>query len=119
MAFHDHFSKQAAQYTQFRPRYPRELFQYLATAGDGHARAWDCGTGNGQAAVVLAEFFDEVVATDASSRQIAEAEPHPRVKYVVAPAEACPIEPNSVDVVTVAQALHWFDLPRFYPGFPR
>lgn len=114
MNFHDHFSKQADRYTQFRPHYPRELFAFLASLPPRTERAWDCGTGNGQAAVALADFFDEVVATDPSARQIEHAVQHPRVAYQVAPAEVAPLADASVDLVTVAQALHWFDHPRFH-----
>lgn len=76
--------------------------------------AWDCATGNGQAAVELAEVFPRVIATDASEKQIANADVHPRVEYRVAPAETSGLESGSVDLITVAQALHWFDLERFY-----
>ncbi len=119
MAFKDHFSRQADQYTQFRPRYPAALFQYLASLPNRRDRAWDCGTGNGQAAVDLAEYFAEVVATDPSSSQIAHAEQHPKVQYWVASAEECTLSENSVDLVTVAQALHWFDRDRFYQQLRR
>lgn len=112
--FKDHFSKVAQQYTQFRPRYPRELFQFLASLPSQRDCAWDCGTGNGQAAVDLAEHFARVVATDPSAEQIAHAGPHARVEYRVAPAEECSLGEHSVDLVTVAQALHWFDRDRFY-----
>lgn len=114
MAFKDHFSTQSAGYTQFRPTYPAALFEYLASVCPARELAWDCGTGNGQSAVVLAEHFAEVLATDASANQIAHAELHPRVKYFVAPAEQTPIENGSVDLVTVSQALHWFDFERFF-----
>lgn len=114
LAFKDHFSAQADRYTQFRPRYPRALFEFLAELPAQPGRAWDCGTGNGQAAMALADFFDEVVATDPSARQIEYAERHPRVEYFVSSAEQSPIRDESVDLVTVAQALHWFDLERFY-----
>jgi SAM-dependent methyltransferase len=90
------------------------LFQYLATIAPGKQLAWDCATGNGQAAVALADVFERVIATDASEKQIANAGAHPRVEYRVAPAGNSGIDSNSVDVVTVAQALHWFDLERFY-----
>jgi SAM-dependent methyltransferase len=114
VAFNDYFSRQAIGYSRFRPRYPAELFELLAArVGDRH-RAWDCGTGNGQAAVALAGFFDEVIATDASASQLAAAEAHPRVTYLIAHAERCPLPAGSVDLITVAQALHWFDLERFY-----
>lgn len=114
MTFKDHFSTQASEYTQFRPRYPRELFEFLAGIVVDRHRAWDCGTGNGQAAVALAEFFERVIATDPSARQIAAAEANAKVEYRVAPAEACGLDPASVTLVTVAQALHWFDFDRFY-----
>jgi ubiquinone/menaquinone biosynthesis C-methylase UbiE len=112
--FKDHFSKQAADYAKFRPRYPREMFEYLGTLAPSRDLAWDCATGNGQAAVELANAFDRVIATDASEKQIANAEPHPRVEYRVAPAEESGLETSKIDIITVAQALHWFDLDRFY-----
>jgi hypothetical protein len=114
MTFKDHFSTQADRYTRYRPGYPRELFKYLATLPASRSEAWDCGTGNGQAAVALAEFFDHVDATDPSPRQIEHAMQNARVTYHVAPAERCPLADDSVDLVTVAQALHWFDLEAFY-----
>ena len=83
MTFKDHFSKQAADYAKFRPRYPSELFEYLGTVAQSHTLAWDCATGNGQAARELAQVFDRVIATDASERQIANAQPHARVEYRV------------------------------------
>ncbi|HWM25674.1 MAG TPA: class I SAM-dependent methyltransferase [Chthoniobacterales bacterium] len=76
--------------------------------------AWDCATGNGQAAIALAGWFERVVATDASEKQVAKAEAHARVEYRVAPAEKSGIPSGTVDLITVAQALHWFDLSRFY-----
>lgn len=112
--FKDHFSKQAAEYAKFRPRYPQELFRWLGSIAPGKELAWDCATGNGQAAVELARVFARVIATDASDRQVANAEPNPRVEYRVAPAESSGLESQGVDLVTVAQALHWFDLEQFY-----
>ena len=113
-AFKDHFSGHAADYRLFRPEYPPELFAFLADVAPGRALAWDCGTGSGQAAVALAGHFDKVFATDASAEQIRNAEPHPRVEYAVSPAESCPLPDRAADLVTVAQALHWFDFARFY-----
>jgi len=118
-AFKDHFSGHAADYRVFRPTYPPELFAFLASVAPAHELAWDCGTGSGQAAVVLAEHFARVFATDASAEQIANAEPHPKVEYAVAPAEACPLPDASADLVTVAQALHWFGFDRFYAEVKR
>ncbi len=112
--FKDHFSKQAAGYARFRPRYPQKLFDYLASIAASHQVAWDCGTGNGQAAVGLASVFDRVIATDASEKQIANAESHERVDYRVAAAENSGIGSATIDLIMVAQALHWFDLGRFY-----
>jgi SAM-dependent methyltransferase len=114
MGFKDHFSRQAADYAKFRPRYPREMFEYLGTVAPSRKIAWDCGTGNGQAATQLVEVFDRVIATDASEKQIANAQPHERVKYRVAPAENSGIGSETIDLIMVAQALHWFDLDRFY-----
>ncbi|HVX38655.1 MAG TPA: class I SAM-dependent methyltransferase [Gemmatimonadaceae bacterium] len=110
----DHFSGVAASYAAFRPRYPRALFEFLASVAPTRARAWDCGAGTGQATLGLAEFFDEVIATDVSVEQIAHAPRHAGVRWCVAPAESVPIASASVDLVTVAQALHWFDHARFY-----
>lgn len=112
--FKDHFSAHAGEYAKFRPRYPKELFRYLAKIVPEKEIAWDCATGNGQAAVELAEYFTQVIATDASQQQIANAKPHGRVEYRVAPAEKSGMDPGAVDLITVAQALHWFDLDRFY-----
>jgi SAM-dependent methyltransferase len=114
MSFKDHFSKQAADYAQFRPTYPQELFDYLGNIAPSCQLAWDCGTGNGQAAVGLASVFDSVIATDASEKQIRNAALHDRVNYRVAPAEDSGIDSGTVDLIMVAQALHWFDLSRFY-----
>jgi SAM-dependent methyltransferase len=114
MTFQDHFSKQAADYAKFRPGYPPELFDYLGSIAPSRQLAWDCGTGNGQAAVQLASVFDRVIATDASEKQIANTEQHERIEYRVAPAENSGIDSAVVDLVMVAQALHWFELDRFY-----
>jgi ubiquinone/menaquinone biosynthesis C-methylase UbiE len=113
-SFKDHFSKQAADYAKFRPRYPKELFQWLASVAPERGLAWDCATGSGQAAVELAQVFERVVATDASEKQVANAERHPRIEYRVATAEDSGLESGTVDLITVAQALHWFDLEKFY-----
>lgn len=111
--FKDHFSGHARSYAQARPTYPPELFEWLAGQCERHALAWDCATGNGQAAVALAAFFNVVHATDASAAQIENAVAHQRVTYAVAPAEVSGLEDASCDLVTVAQALHWFDHERF------
>ncbi len=110
----DHFSAVARQYVQSRPNYPRELFTWLSGTCADHERAWDVGAGSGQASVALADHFRKVVATDLSEAQIAEAVPHDRIEYRVAPADRSGLSDASVDLVTVAQALHWFDLDGFY-----
>ena len=109
----DHFSTVSAEYSAFRPRYPHALFEFLATITERHRLAWDCGAGTGQATVDLAEFFDEVIGTDVSAEQIARAPKHPRITWLVCPAELTPLAAGSVDLITVAQALHWFDHERF------
>jgi len=113
-SFKDHFSKQAAGYARFRPRYPQRLFDYLGSIAPSRQLAWDCGTGNGQAAVGLASVFGRVIATDASEKQIANAQSHKIVEYRVAPAENSGIGSGTLDLIMVAQALHWFDLGHFY-----
>lgn len=110
----DHFSSVARGYALYRPTYPPELYAYLAALVPRRRLAWDCATGNGQAAVGLAAHFERVVATDLSDSQIAHAVAHPRVAYHVAPAESTGLAANSVDLITVAQGLHWLDLSRFY-----
>jgi SAM-dependent methyltransferase len=113
-AFEDHFSGHAGQYAQHRPHYPDEIYAYLASIAPGRSRAWDCGTGNGQAATGLAKHFDRVYATDASAEQISQARPHNNVEYHVEPAEHVSLRDASADLVTVAVAIHWFDFDEFY-----
>ena len=110
----DHFSSVSTTYATFRPRYPRALFEFVSSVAQNHGRAWDCGAGSGQATADLAEHFGEVVATDISAKQIANAEPHPRVRWIVSPAESTPIAHASIDLIAIAQALHWFNHDRFY-----
>lgn len=112
--FQDHFAPVAGSYADYRPTYPPALFQWLASLMTRHALAWDCACGSGQASVDLAEHFERVVATDASAAQIQGAIPHPRIDYRVAPAESSGLPDASADLVTVAQALHWFNLEEFY-----
>lgn len=114
MSFPDHFSGVSAAYAAFRPGYPDALFDFLAAAAPARDAAWDCGTGSGQAAVGLARHFGRVTATDASDEQIAHAAPDPRITYRVAPADASGLPRGSIDLVTAAQAVHWFDRPRFW-----
>ncbi len=113
-SFKDHFSTHASAYARYRPGYPEALFAYLASLSPARDLAWDCATGNGQAAHGLASHFARIVATDASADQIANAAPHERIVYHVAPAAQSPLEPHSADLVAVAQAIHWFDHDRFY-----
>lgn len=119
IAFKDLFSGHAAAYAAARPHYPDDLFAYLARQCVSRDCAWDCATGNGQAALQLAGHFARVVATDASARQIAAASGHARIEYRVAAAEDSGLPQESVDLITVAQALHWFDLERFFAEVQR
>ncbi len=111
--FKDYFSGGSSSYRDFRPHYPEQLFEHLADMAPTCSTAWDCATGNGQAARFLAQYFDRVVATDASTNQLNNAETFEGVTYIVEPAESTSFESHSVDLVTVAQALHWFDLQAF------
>ena len=112
--FKDHFSGHAHQYSNARPTYPDNLFEYLNTLVKSHDLAWDCATGNGQAAVKLAPYFKTVIATDGSKTQLDEATPCANVQYRVAMAENSGLDSHSVDLITVAQAVHWFDFNKFY-----
>lgn len=112
--FKDYFSRQSADYKHFRPVYPDNLYRFLAEASPGNEYAWDCATGSGQAALALSKYFKHVIATDASSNQLAHAMPAPNIHYQHARAEQTPIADQSIDLITVAQALHWFDIDAFY-----
>lgn len=112
--FKDNFSKQADLYVKYRPHYPRELYAYLSSLTPAHTLVWDCGTGNGQAAIGLAELYDNVIATDPSEKQIANCLPHPKVSYRIEKAEASSLASHSADLLTIANALHWFDFGAFY-----
>lgn len=118
-AFNDNFSKQASIYVQFRPSYPHELFDYLQSLTPQHELAWDCGTGNGQSAIHLAEFYKKVFASDPSEAQIQNAFSHDQVVYRVEKAEEPSLASRTVDLITVAQAIHWFEIEKFYESAKR
>ena len=112
--FKDHFSTQAEDYSLYRPEYPFEIYAWLGSLCKTHQMAWDCATGNGQVAVALTNHFGYVIGTDASESQIYHATTYPRVEYEVALAHQSPLKDNSVDLITVAQALHWFEFDLFF-----
>src|SRR5439155_20946709 len=107
-------SAQAPAYARYRPGYPDALFEYLSGLAPDRQVAWDCATGNGQAAVSAAKFFERVIATDASETQIAHAFRLPGIDYRVAPAEKSGLDDSTVALVTIAQALHWLPIPEFF-----
>jgi SAM-dependent methyltransferase len=114
MTFKDNFSKQADLYAMHRPVYPHSLFAFLNSLTASHELAWDCGTGNGQCAVELGNFYDNVVATDASEKQIQYSLPGKNIIYKVERAEHSSLASGSVDLITIAQALHWLDIAQFF-----
>lgn len=114
MNYQDHFAQQSEQYLHFRPDYPQALFDYLSSIVKTHELAWDCGTGNGQAAKALAHHFEKVIGTDINQAQLEVAFKAHNIEYRCMNAEQTDIPSHTVDLMTVAQALHWFDLPRFY-----
>lgn len=114
MNFKDYFSTQSVDYKKFRPDYPQELIDFLVAKCGKHEAAWDCATGNGQVAVKLSPYFKKVFATDASAKQIESATPMANVVYSVSTAESSKLTDKSVDLITVAQAAHWFNLELFY-----
>ncbi len=117
--FHDLFSRDSTAYARFRPRYPHELFAWLATLPERRRLAWDCATGSGQAAASLTRHFDRVVGTDASPAQLRAATKVPGLAYVACLAEETALASRSVDLITIAQALHWLDYPRFFREIDR
>jgi ubiquinone/menaquinone biosynthesis C-methylase UbiE len=117
--FKDHFSTKSDAYASYRPKYPRALVEELAKLCATKSTALDCGCGSGQLSVLLADYFDQVIATDASSKQIENAESHAKITYKVATAENIPLPDSSVDIITVAQAAHWLDLEKFYAEVKR
>jgi SAM-dependent methyltransferase len=114
MTFEDHYSGHADAYARHRPRYPDELFAWLASVIPARTLAWDAGTGNGQVAIALTKYVDRVVATDASADQLAHATAHDRVTYRNEPSDRVSLASDSVDLVTAGAAAHWFELDGFY-----
>lgn len=109
----DNFSTQSDQYVRFRPLYPQELIDYLLSLIEEKGVCWDCGTGNGQLAVQLSEYFEKIFATDISEKQLGNAIQKKNIEYSLQPAESTNFEDQSFDLVTVAQAAHWFDHDQF------
>ena len=114
MSFKDYFSNHAADYARYRPHYPVALVEYLVSLVPSRDSAWDCATGNGQVALGLANHFQQVVATDASQQQLDQAFLHDRIRNHRATAEQSGLPNQSIDLITVGQALHWFNLDGFY-----
>lgn len=114
MEFQDHFSRQSTIYLKARPTYPEDLFAYLAEISPSNGLCWDCATGNGQAAISLAQHFKKIIATDGSAQQIQNAIAKENIEYRIGTAEDSGLENNSVDLITVATAAHWFNHELFY-----
>lgn len=110
----DNFSSQSKAYATFRPSLPDDVYRFILQQVQAFDLAWDVGTGNGQTAVKLADHFTKVFATDISENQLANATQRPNIVYKKEPAEASSLESGSVDLVTIAQAIHWFDFDNFY-----
>lgn len=115
----DRFSEQSESYKKFRPIYPLELYNYILRYCSGFQNAWDCGTGNGQVAIELAKYFENVAATDISKSQLSKASVKANIHYAKQRAEETNFSSNSFDLITVAQALHWFDHPAFFKEVKR
>lgn len=112
--FKDHFSHSSSQYQKYRPTYPDDLFKFLAMLCHENHYAWDVGAGNGQAALKLSNYFEKVLATDPSANQIKSAVQNSNIQYDISRAESCPASDQSFDLITVAQAFHWFNFDQFY-----
>ena len=114
MRIKDLFSQQAGLYALHRPTYPVELFQFVLQHVEHRDCAWDCATGNGQVAVVLSDHFKKVFATDISQSQLDQGQKKPNIQYAISPAEKTPFPDHYFDLITVGQAIHWFDFEKFY-----
>lgn len=110
----DNFSAQAEAYAKYRPGYPKELYEFLSGLTDKQNRAWDCATGNGQVAIELAKYFEEVIATDISEAQLKNAPAANNIIYKLCRSEDSIFPDEYFDMITVAQAIHWFDFGLFY-----
>jgi len=110
----DNFSHNPSGYAAYRPSYPDSLFQEIRNLVPSTGLAWDVGTGSGQIAMKLSGFLDHVEATDISRQQIQHAHQSPKINYSVQPAEKTNFESAHFDLITVGQAIHWFDFDRFY-----
>jgi SAM-dependent methyltransferase len=119
MSFKDLFSQQAKEYAKYRPTYPKELFSYLSSIVPDHEMVWDCGTGNGQAALALADYFSHIIATDPSQLQLQQAVKNPKVDYRICSAEKTDLVAHTISLITVAQAFHWFRQEEFFAEVKR
>jgi len=117
--FKDYFSAHAQNYANFRPQYPESLFSTINEFCACRDLAWDCATGSGQAAIGLASYFERIVATDASKNQISEAIDHAKISFKTEKAEETSFLSQSIDLIIVAQALHWFDFEKFFKEVKR
>ena len=109
----DKFSAQPEVYRKFRPTYPKDLFDELFKYVPNNKLCWDCATGNGQIAVELSKYFERVYATDLSPQQIAHAERRDNILYKAGRAEKTDFDDHIFDLITVGQAIHWFDIDAF------
>ena len=115
----DRFSSGSQLYQLARPSYPASLIQEILKHVATPQFAWDCGAGSGQLTQLLAPHFDAVVATDISAHQLQHAPYFENVSYQVQSAEHTSFAEQSFDLITVAQAIHWFDFEKFYAEVKR
>lgn len=115
----DNFSSRSEDYSRYRPTYPEEAYDFIKSWLKGFEKAWDCGTGNGQVAGKISEFFSELKATDISASQIKNAVKLPNIEYSVQPAEATNFQDHQFDLIITAQAVHWFNFDKFYAEVKR
>ncbi|MEL6111288.1 MAG: class I SAM-dependent methyltransferase [Pseudomonadota bacterium] len=113
------FGAQAANYASARPTYPAVLFDWIAGQLAHKRRVWDVATGSGQAALALTQHFDHVHASDIDADQLAVATAHPKITYHHGPAHQSGLASQSVDAITVATGLHWFEFDLFWPEVSR
>jgi len=113
------FAIESEQYARFRPTYPTELVELIVSLSPNLYSAWDVACGNGQLTHELSKYFEHVIGTDISQEQLDIAIKNENIQYKVESSAQSSLEKNSIDLITVAQAIHWFEFDSFYTEVKR
>lgn len=110
----DNFSAIAKQYASFRPEYPDAMMAHILSFVPYREEALDMATGNGQVAQKLGNYFTRVSGIDISKEQLEHTAKGANISYSVQSAEKTTFRAHQFDLITVAQAIHWFDFEMFH-----